>query len=57
MLFSQKKQLMADGLRSFRLDFTVEEPAEAAEILALFDAGAGNWQKPYTNGHYKRGVE
>jgi putative protease len=56
-LFAQREQLAADGVRSYRLDFTVETPDEAREVLAFLDADASGWQKPYTNGHYKRGVE
>jgi putative protease len=65
LLFAQLEELARAGLCRFRLDFTVEEPAEVEEVLSLMDAFAdgkmqrypGKWQDRYTNGHYKRGVE
>jgi putative protease len=65
MLFAQMEQLLQEGIFAFRLDFTVEEPAQAREVLQLFDAFCDGscqsypkqWQDRYTNGHYKRGVE
>jgi putative protease len=65
MLFTQMKELQKAGIGTFRLDFTVEDSAQAEEILQLYEEFADGrrdgypdqWQEHYTNGHYKRGVE
>ena len=40
-----------------RLNFTVEDPERAAEILRRISAGDTEPDVPFTRGHYKRGVE
>jgi len=65
MLFTNMKELTESGMQEFRLDFTIEKPEEAKEVLNLmeeFVTGQRNeypveWKDRYTNGHYKRGVE
>ena len=70
MLFGYREELLAMGIRAFRLSFTTEDRADVRRILSvceeLFDARTAGKQgaKPdgrlsgeYTNGHYKRGVE
>lgn len=64
-LFPALRELEDAGIRSFRLDFTLETPSQVRKILKTFEEFyRGNrknypeeWQNHYTNGHYKRGVE
>lgn len=65
ILFSSLGELKEAGIQNFRLEFTVEDEKQTAEILSLFrDFIEGKrrempsqYQNHYTNGHYKRGVE
>jgi putative protease len=65
MLFANLSELRDHGIRGYRIHFSTESVAEAAEVLRLYervlsgDAQAlSEAKKPlYTNGHYKRGVE
>jgi putative protease len=65
MLFANVSELRDHGIRGYRIHFSTETVAEAAEVLQLYervlsgDAQAlSEAKKPlYTNGHYKRGVE
>jgi len=65
MLFSYLDEIKRAGVKHMRLDFTVEDPKQTAEVLEHFggftagaDTGsAGRRQEHCTNGHYKRGVE
>ena len=55
MLFSEQQKLKSYGITQFRLDFSVEDAKEVANVCNLFE---GDGEKiDYTNGHYKRGVE
>lgn len=64
-LFAQLGQLKKAGLTAFRLQFTIESKKQVKAVMDSFEAmlsgNAKNMQKtadiPYTNGHYKRGVE
>jgi putative protease len=48
-------------IRNYRLDFTVEEPGEAKEIISYFKGLLKEYKEPFykefTTGHLKRGVE
>ena len=55
-LFSEIDRLKDNGVRHFRLDFTIETGAEVSNVLKLYRTGSGK-EFAYTNGHYKRGVE
>lgn len=55
-LFSEVNRLRENGIRYFRLDFTIESGREVENILNLCNEGKGR-AIDYTNGHYKRGVE
>lgn len=64
-LFPFISELKSKGIRNFRLDFVLETPGQAREVLQVFeeflqgkrDTYPKEWQNHYTNGHYKRGVE
>lgn len=45
-----------NGIKNFRLDFTIETEAEVVNVLHLYNEGKGE-AILYTKGHYKRGVE
>ena len=55
-LFSESRRLQENGIKNFRLDFTIETGREVENILNLHNEGKGR-AIDYTNGHYKRGVE
>lgn len=63
MLFPYERELERAGIRRFRLSFTVESPKEIIRVLEQYSCwkdGKGPQKDrnvPYTNGHYKRGVE
>lgn len=56
MLFHEMDKLSSNGIRHFRLDFTIETGNEVENVLNLYIGGNG-CAVEYTNGHYKRGVE
>jgi putative protease len=61
-LFSAAEELKKNGIRRFRLSFTVEEEGQVRDILEVL-AASKNGSLPasdmehYTYGHYRRGVE
>jgi putative protease len=65
MLFANVSELRDHGIRGYRIHFSTESVAEAAEVLSLYErvlsgdaeALSKTKQSLYTNGHYKRGVE
>ena len=56
LLFGEMNRLKEYGIRSFRLDFTIETGKETENVLNLYMGGKA-CSIEYTNGHYKRGVE
>lgn len=52
-LFGENKK---NGIKNFRLDFTIETADEVVNVLHLHNEGKGA-AILHTNGHYKRGVE
>lgn len=64
-LFPFLRELKNNGIQRVRLDFVLESPAQAKDILRVFEefmeqkrnSYPKEWQNHYTNGHYKRGVE
>lgn len=64
-LFKEKERLMNVKAKSFRLEFTVEEPEIVEKVMQLCQMhmlnnnGTGElaFLDDYTNGHWKRGVE
>ena len=56
MLFAEMDRLQQNGVKNFRLDFTIETAKEVQKVLSLFEKEKG-YEIDYTNGHYKRGVE
>lgn len=65
MLFSNIRELQKAGLRTFRLDFTMESEKMTGNVMNLLEEFLyedrrqypEQWKEHYTNGHYKRGVE
>lgn len=65
MLFDEKQDLEHMGLEGYRIAFTVEDERETAHVLKVCRESfiCGNrkarevFEREYTNGHYKRGVE
>lgn len=60
--FDLKKDLLALGVKDFRLDFTIEDYKETANILKAYkstfiDDEPFIFKEDYTKGHLKRGVE
>lgn len=65
VLFASHSELMRMGIQTYRLSFTIEDETQVKDILHIceetFFSGrrkfADLFDKEYTNGHYKRGVE
>ena len=55
LLFGEMDKLKANGIRHFRMDFTIETAAEVRNVLQLFQNKGQEIEA--TKGHYKRGVE
>lgn len=60
-LLKEKEQVLALGVQSVRLSFTIEEPKEAErvlrEFLEVYLHGAAPPHMEFTKGHFKRGAE
>lgn len=60
--FDMKDELLSLGVRDFRIDFTVENAAEVADVLENYKQvfvldQSFRTKEDYTKGHLKRGVE
>lgn len=55
LLLDEVDKLKANGIRHFRLDFTIESAAQVRNVLLLFQNKGQEIET--TKGHYKRGVE